>query len=134
MGLFFLLDDSSQPLEDRIEKLEEALSLTLAKWQESSDCLQVQYGDDVLGQEMWQLMVAGSDHGLHDTVSSIDLLIKSGDSSSAVRRFRDATECTWDDAHRAISHWPAESRHKQLRVVRLTRYLRLLAKLTSSDS
>ena len=116
----------STPLEDRVRRLEQALTLSLDALHAVVERLEDKFGPEFLGPDLQHLTSAGSGDELNDILENIDRSLKAGDKSTAARLFRDAFACTWDQAHWAIGLWPHHTREQRLRWLRLARHIKTL--------
>ncbi|MCA8990616.1 MAG: hypothetical protein KDA88_01490 [Planctomycetaceae bacterium] len=112
-------------LEERVQRLEQALLVTLDSLQSVTELLERKFGHEALGSELLPL-TSTSNADLEKILDDIGQLLKEGKSSVAARHIRDAFGCHWDRAHQLASEWNHYSREKKLRSLRLIGYIKRL--------
>ena len=116
----------SASIEDRVQRLEKALVLSLDALQSVVERLECKFGPEFLGADLKHLTAVGADSDLLNLLEDIECSLTDGKKSVAARQLRDAFGCTWDQAHQAIAQWQNHSREQKLRWLRLARYVNSL--------
>ena len=116
--------EKEKTLEDRVRRLENAMVHSLEALQSVVERIETRFGADVFGADLKHLTSAGADDQLREQLSVIDQLVNAGKHSVAAKEFRDASACTWDQAHNAVRHWRVYPSEVKLRWLKLTRFIK----------
>jgi hypothetical protein len=118
--------DSIVSLDERVKRLEHALTLSLSALQTLAVVLQTQLGPEVLGAELQRLAAVGDDTESEAVINTIDSLIREGQQPAAVRHYREAFGVTWDQALTVIGGWERCTSAERLRSLRVARFIKRL--------
>jgi hypothetical protein len=122
-------------IEQRMQRLEEAVLLSLDSVRALACALEARLGAGSLGPEVGRLAAIANDRESLAAVERIDSAIKRGDKAGATRLIREEFGCTWDQAHQALHGWSSHPKELRCRCVRLARYVKALrAPSMRSDS
>jgi hypothetical protein len=113
-------------IEERLQRLEEAVLLSLDSLRVIACALQARLGAGALGPEVGRIAAIANDAESLAAVERIDSAIKRGDKAGATRLLREEFGCTWDQAHQALHGWGSHSKDLRCRCVRLARYVKAL--------
>lgn len=110
-------------LQERVNRLEQALDLSLDALQRVVGRLDEKFGPELLGDELRRYATVESTAALEERVDAIDRAVTAGEKPAAARCYREAFDCTWDQAHQAISQWSRHASRQQVSRLRLARYI-----------
>jgi hypothetical protein len=113
-------------LEERVRRLEQALTLSVSALQTLAVALKDKLGPEALGEEMQRWAAADDDAEMRAVFASIDDLIREGQQPAAVRRYRELYGVTWDQALDAIRVWDVNTSEQKMRALRLTWFIKVL--------
>ena len=113
-------------LQQRVERLEHALVLSLDVIQTLLGKLEGRLGSNVVGPELRRWQASRPEPALVQALNEINDLVKAGQSPKAARLFREAFGVTWDQAHQAIAEWHRHSQEEKLRWLRLVSWIKTM--------
>jgi hypothetical protein len=126
--VFFPIIPPSQTSPDmgaRVQQLEKALNLSLTLLQTLFERLETKLGPGFLGDDLRPLSTANG-LGAEEEVRQFDKLLREGHLPTGVRRFKELTGATWEQANDVMARWSSYPTEQKVRWLRLALWVRAL--------